>query len=54
MFSTLPFLCKTLHEKGKIEWWFDLMKTQWMRNLIYKEFPSLEALGQSFSQYVVS
>lgn len=41
------------NQKGKIERWFGVMKTQWMHNLSYEDFPSLEALSQSFSQYVV-
>lgn len=41
------------NQKGKIERWFGVMKTQWMHNLNDQDFTTLEDLEKSFATYVV-
>lgn len=40
------------NQKGKIERWFGVMKQQWMSDLDYQAFHSLEALRSNFANYV--
>lgn len=40
------------NQKGKIERWFGVMKQQWMADINYEEYQSLEALRAEFAKYV--
>lgn len=40
------------NQKGKIERWFGVMKQQWMADINYDKYPSLEALRAEFATYV--
>ncbi|WP_390410710.1 DDE-type integrase/transposase/recombinase [Lacticaseibacillus jixiensis] len=40
------------NQKGKIERWFGVMKQQWMVDINYDEYRSLEALRAEFAKYV--
>lgn len=40
------------NQKGKIERWFGVMKQQWMSNINYEAYHSLEELQESFAHYV--
>nr|WP_275533007.1 integrase core domain-containing protein [Lachnoclostridium sp. An76] len=47
-------LCKSLHNKGKIERWFRTLKDQWMASLDMRDFHTLEELRGSLLAYVRS
>ena len=40
------------NQKGKIERWFGVMKQQWMADINYDEYESLDALRKEFAKYV--
>ena len=40
------------NQKGKIERWFGVMKQQWMADINYDEYQSLDALRAEFAKYV--
>lgn len=40
------------NQKGKIERWFGVMKQQWMSDINYDAFQSLDELKESFANYV--
>jgi transposase InsO family protein len=40
------------NQKGKIERWFGVMKQQWMADINYDEYASLDALREEFAKYV--
>jgi len=40
------------NQKGKIERWFGVMKQQWMADINYNQFASLDELKQAFAIYV--
>ncbi len=40
------------NQKGKIERWFGVMKQQWMSDIDYADYGSLEAIQSDFANYV--